>query len=121
MNMSNTATPISDNNIYLLHFVQTIETIFDSGLIRQQNTKFFDRTIDPFSWMISVDQVTFAYKTCTEAVKNRPDVHTNTGRVRLLIRYCLVKKCLHVPVEALVQFFNVNFILDCMIRVLLFI
>lgn len=38
-----------------------------------------------------------------EQTKQNPKVHTFTGRLRLLIRICLVRKCLHMPVEILVR------------------
>ncbi|XP_066260065.1 uncharacterized protein [Euwallacea similis] len=108
LTLTNSNTPILDNNIYFLHFVQTIEKIFNNGLIRQQNTKFFDRTIDPYSWMSSITKdinitSNLTYKTCVDNSRDRRDTHTNCGRFRLLIKYCLSKKCLHIPVEVLVK------------------
>ncbi|XP_065158984.1 uncharacterized protein [Atheta coriaria] len=36
-----------------------------------------------------------------ESVKQRKDVLTQDGRFRLAVRYCLVRKCLHRPIEYL--------------------
>ncbi|XP_066159253.1 uncharacterized protein [Euwallacea fornicatus] len=108
LTLTNSNTPILDNNLYFLHFVQTIEKIFNNGLIRQQNTKFFDRIIDPYSWMSSITKdiniaSDLTYKTCVDNSRDRRDTHTNSGRFRLLVKYCLSKKCLHIPVEVLVK------------------
>lgn len=108
LNLINTDTPISDNNFYFVFFAQSIEKIFNKGLIRQQNTKFFDRIIDVYAWMISIAKdsdlnCNLTYKNCVDQVKERLDVNNNEGRFRLLFKYCLMKKCLHVPVETLVS------------------
>jgi hypothetical protein len=44
----------------------------------------------------------FNYISSVNAVKASQKVVTPTGRLRLLIRSCLVNRCLHVPVEILV-------------------
>ncbi|CAH1135690.1 unnamed protein product [Ceutorhynchus assimilis] len=104
INLINTSTPITDNNFYFVLFTQTLEKIFNKGLIRQQNTKFFERTIDPYSWMSSIaSECSFAYTNCVDQVNGRLDLATNEGKLRLLIKYCLMKKCSHFPVEALVK------------------
>lgn len=38
-----------------------------------------------------------------EAVRQSAKVHTPVGCLRLLIRICLTKKCLYVPVQLLVS------------------
>ncbi|XP_076635844.1 uncharacterized protein LOC143348947 isoform X2 [Colletes latitarsis] len=38
-----------------------------------------------------------------EQVKQNPKVHTPSGCLRLLIRTCLMRKCLHMPIEMLVR------------------
>ena len=40
-----------------------------------------------------------------EQVNQNMKVHTSIGRLRLLIRACLVRKCLHMPIEILVRYF----------------
>lgn len=38
-----------------------------------------------------------------EQVKQNSKIHTSIGRLRFLIRACLVRKCLHMPIEILVR------------------
>ncbi|XP_019761017.1 uncharacterized protein LOC109538286 isoform X2 [Dendroctonus ponderosae] len=45
----------------------------------------------------------FTYKNCIDQVNNRTDVRNNCARFRLLIKFCIFKKCLHEPVEALIK------------------
>lgn len=85
-----------------------MEKIFHKGLIVQQNTLYFTRTIDPYAWMSSLikaksEIVTLTYKNCVDNVKSRCDAANNTARFRLLVKFCLMKRCLHVPVEFLVS------------------
>ncbi|XP_063240978.1 uncharacterized protein LOC134541445 isoform X2 [Bacillus rossius redtenbacheri] len=44
-----------------------------------------------------------SYQLAVSAVRSCPKVGTPLGRLRLLVRTCLAKKCLHAPVEALVR------------------
>ncbi|XP_050302574.1 uncharacterized protein LOC126740541 isoform X1 [Anthonomus grandis grandis] len=99
-----TTTIISDNNHHFILFAQTLEKIFEKGFVREQNTKFFNRIVDVFSWMMSISKDTdnFTYQNCVDQVRTRNELGSNEGRFRLLVKYCLVKKCLHVPVETLV-------------------
>ena len=41
----------------------------------------------------------FSFIRAVEIAKTCYKVKTPTGRLRLLIRCCLVNKCLHIPVE----------------------
>jgi hypothetical protein len=47
--------------------------------------------------------VAFNYVSSVNSVKISQKVVTSTGKLRLLIRTCLVNRCLHVPVEILVS------------------
>ncbi|KAJ8943686.1 hypothetical protein NQ318_015175 [Aromia moschata] len=99
---------ICDNNFYFVLFGRNLEKIFNRGLLTHQNTLYFTRIIDPYAWMVSIvkaksDIVTFNYRDCVDSVKSRCDIINNGARFRLLVKYCLMKKCLHVPVEFLVR------------------
>ncbi|XP_076275255.1 uncharacterized protein LOC143206542 [Rhynchophorus ferrugineus] len=98
---------INDNNFYFVFFCQTLEKIFNKGLIRQQNTKYFNRTIDAYAWMVSVarekDPGNLTYRTCVDLIKDKTEVSSNEGRFRCLVKKCLTKKCLHVSVERLIE------------------
>lgn len=98
---------INDNDFYLATFCNLLEKIFESGLIRQQNTLYFIRYIDSaYCWMSSIvkeKSVSLTYINCVDQVKSCSETATNRARFRLLVRYCLVKKCVHVPVEYLIR------------------
>lgn len=99
---------ILDTNATLVRFCQTLENIFIQGLKTSCNTLGFIKYTDPWTWLENVgatkhNLITFSYRTSVDTVKQFRNVFTNTGRFRLLIRYCLVNKCLHVPLEFMVR------------------
>ncbi|XP_019880278.1 uncharacterized protein LOC109608298 [Aethina tumida] len=99
-------TKVTDNNSTTLDFLYTLEKIFNFGLITQQNTLYFNRTIDPFCWLSSIikeksEIITYTYINCVESTKEKAGLRNNTAKFRYLLKTCLVKKCLHVPVEFL--------------------
>lgn len=106
-----TPAPINDNDFYFVFFCQTLEKIFNKGLIRQQNTKYFNRTIDAYAWMVSVarekDPGNLTYRTCVDSIKDKTEISSNDGRFRCLVKKCLMKKCLHISVERLVRLLNI--------------
>ncbi|KAJ8926206.1 hypothetical protein NQ314_021444 [Rhamnusium bicolor] len=107
-NVINNNGKIYDNYFYFILLGRTLEKVFNKGLIAQQNTLYFTRIIDPYAWMVSIIKaksgiVTFTYKNCVDIVKERCDIVNNGARFRLLVKYCLAKKCLHVPVEFLMR------------------
>ncbi|KAL1495010.1 hypothetical protein ABEB36_010500 [Hypothenemus hampei] len=107
INLSTVHTPISDNNVYFLAFAQTIEKIFNQGLIPQQNTKYLDRIVNAYVWMIDIvdnNQVHpafYTYKNCCDQVKDKYHLNGNCAKFRWLIKHCLMKKCLHMPIQIL--------------------
>lgn len=56
--------------------------------------------------VVGSDSVLFAYKTAVDKVQEFRNVQTPLGRFRLLVRFCLVYKCLHVPVQQIVSSMN---------------
>ncbi|XP_060519174.1 uncharacterized protein LOC132697647 isoform X2 [Cylas formicarius] len=105
LTLANENVKIVDNDFYFVSFAQTLEKIFNKGIIRQQNTKYFNRTIDPYVWMVSLAksnaEANLTYSSCVENVRIRKDIQSNDGRFRLLIKYCLARRIVHVPVELL--------------------
>lgn len=98
---------IGENDFYSVLLCKTIETILSKGLKVQQNSLYLVRNIDPFTWMSSLlkdnsNSLAFSYRNSVETIKECPDVQTNAARLRLLIKSCLIRQCLHVPVEFLV-------------------
>ncbi|XP_030762980.1 uncharacterized protein LOC115887654 isoform X1 [Sitophilus oryzae] len=107
LNLNFTSTPITDNNFYFILFCQTLEKIFNKGLIRQQNTKYFNRIIDPYAWMVSISRekgtTILTYRNCVDCVREKKEIYSNEGRFRYLVKICLLKKCLQVSLECLID------------------
>lgn len=98
---------INDSNSILLLFCQTLEKILNYGLI-PVHTFGFSKYVEPWVWMekITHDKNTdllYSYLHCVDTVKLHKNVMTNIGKLRLLMRLCLIHKCLHIPIEYLVN------------------
>ncbi|XP_076248305.1 uncharacterized protein LOC143188119 isoform X2 [Calliopsis andreniformis] len=67
----------------------------------------FPKLPDAWYWLEEIAEKHFSssctYSLVVEQVKQNQKVHTPTGRLRLLIRTCLMRKCLYMPVEMLVR------------------
>lgn len=111
---------IDDEHRYLPSFCQKIETIFYTGL--RNSNKYFSRDEEPYEWMSEVVKdrswkFPFQYKHAIYEVRRNELLKSRLGKFRLLLRYCLVNRCLHAPVEYLVktgklsQFYRENCIL----------
>ncbi|XP_008196619.1 uncharacterized protein LOC103313907 isoform X2 [Tribolium castaneum] len=96
-------TTVKDSSENLEKFCQVIETIFHKGLIEKHN--FYSKKIEVFAWMSTISSgdelIDFIYQNSVQEVQKCKSVKTPIGKFRLLIRYCLVNKCLHFPLEAL--------------------
>lgn len=97
---------ITDDNAELQDFCQSLERVFQKGLLRS-TTMGFTNVSESWYWLEHLASehsgATFNYISSVNAVKASQKVVTPTGRLRLLIRTCLVSRCLHVPVEILVR------------------
>lgn len=98
---------VTDSSENLQNFCQIIELIFYKGLIQKKH-KFYSKKIEVFTWMSSVssgdDLTDFIYKNSVKEVQKSKGVKSQLGKFRLLVRYCLVNKCLHYSLEALVSY-----------------
>ncbi|XP_029048418.1 uncharacterized protein LOC114878596 [Osmia bicornis bicornis] len=98
---------IDDENIDLPFFCKCLEKCFQKGILLRFNPIGFPKLPDAWYWLEEITEKNFSscctYSLVVEQVKQSPKVHTATGRLRLLIRTCLIRKCLHVPVEMLVR------------------
>lgn len=99
---------ISDDNPNLAVFCENVEKIFHYGLISSHNSFGFTKPNDPWTWLEKIsnvrdDIITFGYINSVESVKHYQSILSNVGKLRLLIRNCLNRKSLHVPVEYLVR------------------
>lgn len=52
---------------------------------------------------IGIIEKSFSYTRAVETVRSCYKVRTPLGKLRLVIRCCLVNKCLHIPVEVMVN------------------
>ncbi|XP_044758536.1 uncharacterized protein LOC123316500 [Coccinella septempunctata] len=111
---------IDDENRFLPSFCQKIETIFYTGL--RNTKKYFAREEEPYEWMEEVARdkcwkFPFQYLNSLYEVQKNQCLKSRLGKFRLLLRYCLVNRCLHAPVEYLLkngkseQFYRENCIL----------
>ncbi|XP_012138958.2 uncharacterized protein LOC100874999 isoform X1 [Megachile rotundata] len=98
---------IDDENEDLPAFCKCLEKCFQKGILLRLSTLGFPKLPDAWYWLEEITEKNFSscctYSLVVEQVKQSPKVHTATGRLRLLIRTCLIRKCLHVPVEMLVR------------------
>ncbi|XP_034940507.1 uncharacterized protein [Chelonus insularis] len=100
-------TVIKDDNSDLRFFCECLEKCLRKGILLRMNSIQFFKIFEVWHWMkdIADKHIKFLY-TFTLAVENvsqNQKVQTSTGKLRLLIRTCLTKKCLHTPVELLVR------------------
>lgn len=101
---------VSEQNSHLPIFCLGVEKIFNTGLLVSVNSIGFIKHVDAWSLLDKIscvkdEIITYAFRSSVENVKLHKNVLTKVGKLRLLIRYCLVSKCLHVPVEYLVSYF----------------
>lgn len=114
-NESQSGGAIVDSSENFLQFCYSIETSFHKGLKEHKTTVFHPiKKPEVYSWMVLIGKElnpSSCYNECVREVETSKKVVLPIGKFRLLIRYCLVRKCLHVPLELLVsidQKFNSN-------------
>ncbi|XP_073974577.1 uncharacterized protein isoform X3 [Rhodnius prolixus] len=97
--------PITDEDKNVRSFCECIEKIFYKGLNIQRNVIGFFRAPECWSWLEHIGDeklgCPYSYVSCIEKIKRSDKVTTNFGKVRLLIRIALVRRCIHVPVQIL--------------------
>lgn len=59
---------------------------------------------------IGIIEKFFSYTRAVETVRSCLKVRTPIGKLRLLIRCCLVNKCLHIPIEIMVTLHLIIFV-----------
>lgn len=97
--------PITDEDRNVRYFCECIEKIFYKGLNIQRNIIGLFRAPECWSWLEHFGNeklgCPYSYVSCIEKVKRCDKVATNFGKVRLLIRTALVRRCIHAPVQIL--------------------
>lgn len=98
---------IEDDNPDLPQFCRSLEKCFQKGVLIRFNTIGFPKVPDAWHWLEEVACKNLSscctFSLALAQVQQNPKVQTATGKLRLLIRTCLVRKCLHTPVEFLVR------------------
>ncbi|PSN36850.1 hypothetical protein C0J52_14969 [Blattella germanica] len=109
------SSEITDGNGELQPFCQILEKIFQKGLLRN-STMGFTKVSESWNWLEQMGHqnngVPYSFTSSVIAVKSSQKVVTPTGKLRLLIRTCLVNRCLQVPVELLIRKKEPHFIYD---------
>ncbi|XP_036149343.1 uncharacterized protein LOC105831171 [Monomorium pharaonis] len=98
---------ITDENEDLCHFCKCLENCLQKGLLPTLDNIGYLKVPYAWHWLEYVAERNYSgYNTfllVVEQVKQNAKVHTPAGRLRLLIRICLVRRCLHMPVEILTR------------------
>ncbi|XP_043585144.1 uncharacterized protein LOC122568918 [Bombus pyrosoma] len=98
---------IDEENKDLPFFFKCLERCFQKGILMRLNPIGFPKLPDAWYWMEEIAEKHFSssctYSLVVEQVTQNPKVYTPTGHLRLLIKTCLMRKCLHMPVEMLVR------------------
>ncbi|EGI66555.1 hypothetical protein G5I_04886, partial [Acromyrmex echinatior] len=116
------AKEITDENEDLCHFCKCLENCLQKDLLPILDSVGYFKIPYAWHWLEYVAGKNYnGYNTfllAVEQVKQNTKVHTPAGRLRLLIRICLVRRCLHMPVEILAripalatEFYNLKSIL----------
>lgn len=105
--LTESTKPISDEEPTLQKFCECFERILHKGLLAQRTVIAVISIPDCWSWLKKFGEekfgIPYSYSSSVENVSMNSRVETNRGKVRLLIRMCLVKRCLYVPIQHLVN------------------
>ncbi|XP_011873485.1 PREDICTED: uncharacterized protein LOC105565142 isoform X3 [Vollenhovia emeryi] len=116
------AKEITDENEDLCHFCKCLENCLQKGLLPSLDSVGYLKVPYTWTWLEYVGEKNYSgYNTfllAVEQAKQNAKVRTSAGRLRLLIRICLARRCLHMPVEILsriptlaTEFYNLKSIL----------
>ncbi|XP_046413335.1 uncharacterized protein LOC124176283 [Neodiprion fabricii] len=96
---------IDDSNPDLPSFCKSLERCLQKGVLMRMNAIGFPKLAEAWYWMeeVQAKNQSYAYTSAVEAVKANCKVRSPVGRLRLLIRICLTRQCLHVPIQILAQ------------------
>ncbi|XP_058790472.1 uncharacterized protein LOC131663816 isoform X2 [Phymastichus coffea] len=98
---------ITDKTEELTLFCRCLEKCFQRGVSIQMNPMGIPNFPDALQWMKDIsrrrEDSLISYTSIVETVLENQKVQESSGRLRLLIRTCLNRKCLHVPVGYLVR------------------
>ncbi|XP_068915417.1 uncharacterized protein [Tenebrio molitor] len=97
---------ITDSSQDLQDFCQILEKIFHRGLTQTQTSFYGNKKTEVYTWMSSLAAEetaleSFNYRNSVQEVQSTKHVQTPLGKFRLLVRHCLMKKCLHFSLQYL--------------------
>ncbi|XP_011335799.2 uncharacterized protein LOC105278422 [Ooceraea biroi] len=98
---------ITDENEDLCHFCKCLENCLQKGLLPCVDSVGYFKVPNAWHWLKYVAEKNYSscntFSLVAEQAQQNAKIHTSTGRLRFLIRMCLVRKCLHMPVEILTR------------------
>lgn len=98
---------ITDENDDLPLFCKSLEACFQKGVLSRLNAFGFPKLPEAWFWLEEIadksDSSLFAFTSAVENVRENLKVQNHIGRLRLLIRTCLSRRCLHVPVQYIIR------------------
>ncbi|XP_066592359.1 uncharacterized protein [Prorops nasuta] len=113
---------ITDDNPNLILFCKCLETCLQKGVLVRLNSYGVQRPPEAWYCLEEVGnkfpRASYGFITSLDQVRQCEKVFTPIGQLRLLIKTCLARKCIHNPVELLVrtpslaeEFYNANSII----------
>ncbi|XP_008546819.1 uncharacterized protein LOC103570751 [Microplitis demolitor] len=98
---------ITDKSTDLLLFCECLEKCLQQGIIHHLNPFSLSKSSEVWDWVEELVERHLGelptLSLAVEAVSQNEKIQTPGGKLRLFIRICLVKKCLHLPVQLLVR------------------
>ncbi|KAJ8678529.1 hypothetical protein QAD02_014316 [Eretmocerus hayati] len=101
------AANIEDDTEGLAQFCKCLEKCLQKGVLPHLDFIGSSSYPEAWKWMEDIakvkDDALISYASIVEDVTDNKRVQENVGRLRLVLRTCLNRKCLHVPVGYLVR------------------
>ncbi|KAK0085359.1 hypothetical protein PV325_005353 [Microctonus aethiopoides] len=99
---------ITDDNPDLILLCSSLEKCFQLGVtMRITSSVGYPKSADAWHWLEELgernERFLYSFTSAVESVSQNLKVESPIGKLRLLIRICLTKKCLHMPVQLLVR------------------
>ncbi|KAL1464680.1 hypothetical protein WDU94_004304 [Cyamophila willieti] len=97
---------ITDDSLELLSLCDSLERIFSKGFHPQNYILGFAKRYDCwlfFQHLASIPDLPYGFQSSVELAQTCRKVKTYQGKLRLCIRSLLMKKCIHVPVQHLID------------------
>ncbi|XP_033211996.1 uncharacterized protein LOC117169634 [Belonocnema kinseyi] len=107
LKLTKCGTDIGDENEDLPFFCKSIEACFQREVLSRLNAFGFPKLPEAWYWLEEIadrnDSSLFAFTSAVENVRENLKIQNPIGRLRLLIRTCLTRRCLHLPVQYIIR------------------